>query len=297
VHGLPRAAHAQPSKPARLPVTVDGKHVKTIDVHSHCLFHDATILMGEAGAKALTPPINNSTEAYLVIQDRLKAMDSQAIDMEVLSINPFWYGTDRDVAEKIVTIQNDKLAELVASKPDRFAAFASLTMQDPALAAQQLETAMKKQGLKGAAIGDRVGGDEFSNSKFDPVWAKAEELGAVLFIHPQGLPELNDRLAGQHHRQPAGHHDRPAAPDLRRLARQIPPPEAARGTRRRLPWVIRATIGSRVPGRAHFVRSQHPSEEATHRIPEADLLRLPGIHPRSPPPPRRAGRHQPDHAR
>jgi aminocarboxymuconate-semialdehyde decarboxylase len=194
--GRPRTAHAQPSKPARLPVTVDGKHVKTIDVHSHCLFHDATILMGEAGAKALTPPINNSTEAYLVIQDRLKAMDSQAIDMEVLSINPFWYGTDRDVAEKIVTIQNDKLAELVASKPDRFAAFASLTMQDPALAAQQLETAMKKQGLKGAAIGDRVGGDEFSNPKFDPVWAKAEELGAVMFIHPQGLPELNDRWKG-----------------------------------------------------------------------------------------------------
>lgn len=194
--GLPGAAHAQQPKPARLPVTIDGKHVKTIDVHSHCLFHDATSLMGEAGAKTLTPPIKNSAEAYVVIQDRLKAMDSQAIDMEVLSINPFWYGSDRDLAQKIVTIQNDKLAELVASKPDRFAAFASLTMQDPALAAQQLETAMKKQGLKGAAIGDRVGADEFSNPKFDPVWAKAEELGAVLFIHPQGLPELNDRWKG-----------------------------------------------------------------------------------------------------
>ena len=194
--GLTAAAHAQPPKQARLPVTIGGKRIKTIDVHSHCLFHDATILMGEAKAKALTPPIQNSAEAYVVIQDRLKAMDSQAIDMEVLSINPFWYGSDRDLAEKIVTIQNDKLAELVASKPDRFAAFASLTLQDPALAAKQLETAMKQQGLKGAAIGDRVGPDEFSNPKFDPVWAKAEELGAVLFIHPQGQPELNDRWKG-----------------------------------------------------------------------------------------------------
>jgi aminocarboxymuconate-semialdehyde decarboxylase len=187
--------HAQGAS-ARRPVTVAGKRIKTIDVHSHCLFHEATDLMGEAGAKALLPPINNASEAYLVIEQRLKAMDSQAVDMEVLSVNPFWYEKDRDLGEKIVTIQNEKLAELVGSQPDRFAAFASLTLQDPALAAQQLETAMKKQGLKGAAIGDRVAGDELSNAKFDPVWKKAEELGAVLFIHPQGVPELNARLKG-----------------------------------------------------------------------------------------------------
>jgi predicted TIM-barrel fold metal-dependent hydrolase len=193
--GLPGPVHAQPAG-ARRPVTVAGKQIKTIDVHSHCLFSEATGLMGEEAAKALMPPINNSAEAVLVIADRIKAMDGQAVDVEVLSVNPFWYSMDRDLAEKIVSIQNNKLAELVASKPDRFAAFASLTLQDPALAATQLETAMKKQGLKGAAIGDRVGDDEFSNPKFDPVWRKAEELGAVLFIHPQGVPELNKRLAG-----------------------------------------------------------------------------------------------------
>ncbi|WP_428539017.1 amidohydrolase family protein [Rhodopila sp.] len=183
-------------RPARLPVTVDGRRVKTIDVHSHCLFREAADLLGEQGAKALVPPIDNATEAYLVIEQRLKAMDGQAIDMEVLSINPFWYEKDRDLGEKIVTIQNEKLAQLVASKPDRFAAFASLTLQDPALAVSQLETAMTKQGLKGAAIGDQVAGDEFSNPKFDPVWRKAEELGAVLFIHPEGVPELNKRWKG-----------------------------------------------------------------------------------------------------
>jgi predicted TIM-barrel fold metal-dependent hydrolase len=193
--GLPGAAHAQQTKPARLPVMVGGKRVKTIDVHSHCLFHEATALLGDQAAN-LTPPINNGQEAYLVIEQRLKAMDAQAVDMEVLSINPFWYDKDHDLAEKIVTIQNEKLAELVASNQGRFAAFASLTLQDPALAVRQLETAMKKQGLRGAAIGDRVGGDEFANPKFDPVWAKAEELGATLFIHPQGMPELNKRWEG-----------------------------------------------------------------------------------------------------
>ena len=194
--GLPNAARAQPDKAARRPVSVNGKRVRTIDVHAHCLFHEAANLIGEEAAKALAPPINNSAEAWIVIDERIKGMDLQAIDIEVLSINPFWYNSDRDLGEKIVAIQNEKLAELVASKPDRFAAFASLTLQDPALAVKQLETAMKKQGMKGAAIGDSVAGDEFSNPRFDPVWKKAEELGAVLFIHPQGVPELNKRWKG-----------------------------------------------------------------------------------------------------
>jgi predicted TIM-barrel fold metal-dependent hydrolase len=76
-------------------------------------------------------------------------MDAQAVDLEVLSINPFWYGRERDLAAQIVKIQNEKLAELCASKPDRFAAFASLTLQAPDLAVQELETAVKKQGYAG----------------------------------------------------------------------------------------------------------------------------------------------------
>jgi aminocarboxymuconate-semialdehyde decarboxylase len=178
----------------KLPVMVQGKRVKTVDVHSHCIFHEAMALVGDPNPKL--PPVLNSQEGYIAVDERLKAMDAMAIDMEVLSINPNWYGRDRDLAAKIVKLQNEKLAELCASKPDRFAAFASLTMQDPQLAAQELETAVKKQGLRGAAIGDRVGGSEFADPKFDPVWAKAEELNAVLFIHPQGFPELNDRLKG-----------------------------------------------------------------------------------------------------
>ncbi len=193
--GLRGVAQAQPGAVHHLPVTVGGKRVKVIDVHTHCLFHEATALMGDEAA-ALTPPVNGAPQAYMTIEDRTKAMDAMAVDIEVLSINPYWYSKDRDLAAKIVAIQNDKLAELVAAKPDRFAAFASLTLQDPALAVQELETAMKKQGLRGAAIGDVVAGSEFSDPKFHPVWAKAEELGAVLFIHPQGVPELAKRLQG-----------------------------------------------------------------------------------------------------
>src|SRR3979411_95552 len=100
-------------------------------------------------------------------------MDAQAVDMEVLSINPFWYGRERDLAGQIVKIQNEKLAELCASKPDRFAAFASLTLQAPDLAVQELEIAVKKQGLKGAPIGGGANGMEFSGPKFQPLWPNA----------------------------------------------------------------------------------------------------------------------------
>jgi predicted TIM-barrel fold metal-dependent hydrolase len=142
------------------------------------------------------PRVRGAQEHFIVIEERLKGMDAQAIDMEVLSINPFWYRKDRDTAAQIVKVQNEKLAELCASRPDRFAAFASLALQYPDLAVQQLETAMKKQGLRGAAIGGSVLGEDFSEPKFDPVWAKAEELGAVLFIHPQSTPDLARRFKG-----------------------------------------------------------------------------------------------------
>src|SRR5690349_8806468 len=194
--GLLHSAHAQQPVRQKLPVMVSGKRVKTIDIHSHCHFHEAGALLGADGAKYQLPPVNGASEAFIEIDKRLAAMDAQAVDMEVLSINPFWYDRERDLAGQIVKIQNEKLAELCASKPGRFAGFASLTLQAPDLAVQELETAVKKQGLKGAAIGGVVNGVEFSDPKFHPVWAKAEELGVPLFIHPQGVPELNKRLSG-----------------------------------------------------------------------------------------------------
>jgi predicted TIM-barrel fold metal-dependent hydrolase len=193
--GMLDAARAQQPGQARLPVVVNGKRVKTIDVHTHCLFHEALNLMGDE-APRLIPPTKGAQEHFIVVEQRLKDMDAMAIDMEVLSINPFWYRKDRDTAAGIVKVQNEKLAELCASHPDRFAAFASLTLQYPDLAVQQLEDAVKKQGLRGAAVGASVLGEDFSEARFHPVWAKAEELGAVLFIHPQSTPELAKRFKG-----------------------------------------------------------------------------------------------------
>ena len=198
--GVLHGAHAQQPARQKLPVTVNGKRVKTIDVHAHCYFRETVALLGEEGDRIRLSPVSGTAETFIDIGQRLAAMDAQAVDMEILSINPFWYGRERDLAAQIVKIQNEKLAELCASEPDRFAAFASLTLQAPDLAVQELEIAVKKHGLKGAAIGSLVNGLDFSDPKFHPVWAKAEELGVPLFIHPQvyprSVPELNKRLTG-----------------------------------------------------------------------------------------------------
>src|ERR1044071_7306267 len=151
--------------------------------------------MGNDNA-AFTATVKGAPQAFITLDERLKAMDAMAVDMEVLSVNPFWYRKERDLAAEIVRVNNEKLAELCASRLDRFAAFASVALQFPDLAVEQLEIAMKKQGLRGAAIGGSVAGEDFSDPKFYPVWAKAEELGAVLFIHPQSTPELAKRAGG-----------------------------------------------------------------------------------------------------
>ena len=179
-----------------LPVAVNGKRVRTIDVHAHCHFREAGALLGEEGTRLQISPINGAAETYIDTGQRLAAMDAQAVDMEILSINPFWYNRERELAAKIVKLQNEKLAEFCGANSERFAAFASLTLQAPDLAVRELETAVKKQGLKGAAIGGSVNGIDFSDSRFHPVWARAEELGVPLFIHPRGMPELNKRLSG-----------------------------------------------------------------------------------------------------
>jgi aminocarboxymuconate-semialdehyde decarboxylase len=111
--------------------------------------------------------------------------------VEALSINPYWYKADRDVATKLITIQNEKLAEACAATPDRFVAFASVALQFPDLAAEQLEQGAMKYGLRGAAIGGSVNGEELSDPKYHPFWAKAEQMGVLIFIHPQGTAEMN----------------------------------------------------------------------------------------------------------
>ena len=173
--------------PKRREVSVGGRRVKTIDIHAHVIVPEATALMGRK-----TEPDNDSVMA----SKRFQVMDEWGMDMQALSINANWYAVERDVVTQVIKVQNEKLAELCGKYPDRFVAFASVALQYPELAAEQLEEGVKKYNLRGAAIGGHVNGDELSNPKFDPFWKKAEELGCLIFMHPQGIPEMQKRLAG-----------------------------------------------------------------------------------------------------
>ena len=178
----PGYTEAPAGAPARRrEVVVSGRRVRTVDVHAHCGVPAAMALMGLKPA----PSLLMSQPA-----DRLRAMDEQGIDVEALSINPYWYGADRDVARELIRLQNESLAEACAAHPERFVAFASVALQHPDLAVEQLEEGVKKYGLRGAGLGGSVTGQELSDPKFHPFWAKAEQLGVLVFIHPQGTAEL-----------------------------------------------------------------------------------------------------------
>src|SRR5947208_6035468 len=180
----------------RREVVVSGKRVKTVDVHAHCAVPEALALMNlKLGGPLYRPDLSMATE----VSTRLRAMDEQGIDVEALSINPNWYTADRDLARQIIKLQNEKLAEACAANPERFVAFATVALQYPDLAAEQLEEGVKKYGLRGAGIGGSVNGLEISDPKFHPFWAKAEQLDVVVFIHPQGTgapAELQQRFKG-----------------------------------------------------------------------------------------------------
>ena len=93
-------------------------------------------------------------------------------------------------------IQNEKLAESFAANPDRFVAFATVAMQHPELAVQQLEYGVKKLGLRGMSVGTHVDGEELSDPKFHPIWQKCEELGLLVFMHPIAYGPFEKRFAG-----------------------------------------------------------------------------------------------------
>ena len=175
----------------RREVAVNGRRVKTVDVHAHCAIPEAIALM----KVKLAPGTFFADTLFMSHDARIRAMDAQGIDVEALSINPYWYGAERDVVQPLIAVQNEKLAEACAANPERFVAFASVALQYPDLAAAQLEEGVKKYGLRGAAVGGSVEGQELADPKFHPFWAKAEQLGVLVFIHPQGSAELTATTA------------------------------------------------------------------------------------------------------
>ena len=181
--GIVPAAQGQS---ARREVRLNGRRVRVIDAHAHCVIPVQEIVAGTplagrgggGGSNVLGP-------------QRLEVMDQQGVDIQALSINGYWwYAADEDLARLIVRAQNEGLASWVAAHPARFVAFASVALQHPELAAEQLRDAVERLGLRGASIGGHVNGEDLSQPKYDPFWAKAAELGVLVLMHPGGAENI-----------------------------------------------------------------------------------------------------------
>lgn len=178
----------------------------TVDLHCHTLLPAVEKLVSDRPEKKIEPELMlkgmgaasvehnnrvmlpNAGPRLVDLELRLADMDVLDIDIQVISPSPtqYYYWADPDLARQSVSLQNEAIAAACEKYPKRLLGLGNIALQHPELAVEQLTSAIKDQGLKGIEVSTSVNGLELADRKFDPVWAKAEELGAVVFIHPFG---------------------------------------------------------------------------------------------------------------
>ena len=179
------ARAAGQSNHARREVRVGGRRVQVVDIHAHATIPEAADLVRDS-------PFSRFTRTPLPLTDqRIQQMNQRGIDVQALSVNVFWwYQADRNLAAQIVQAQDEGLAKWCSAHPDRFVALSAPALQFPDLAADQLEHAVKRLGMRGAAVGGHVSGEPLSLPKYDPFWAKVQDLGVLVFMHPNNAEGL-----------------------------------------------------------------------------------------------------------
>ena len=182
----------------------------TIDMHAHVAVPRAAEIAGSY-VDPKTVPLDNfstpETKALMAKQGadiaqgirptdvRFKTMDDMGVDMQLISPGPpqIYYTVPLDIAVQATRALNDGIAEYVGKHPDRLVALGGVPMIDGNEAAKELERCMKQLKFKGVEILTNVAGKELSDPTFAPFWKKAEELDALVMIHPNGFTHA-DRL-------------------------------------------------------------------------------------------------------
>src|SRR5262249_41077590 len=120
------------------------------------------------------------------IERRFADMAAAEVDVQVLSATPqtYFYDQEPSVAAACAALQNDQIAKLVKAPSDRFLGSATLPMQAPQRAADELTRAVSSLGLRGAMIGSNVQGKNLDDPVLEPIWAAAAALGAFMLVHP-----------------------------------------------------------------------------------------------------------------
>ncbi|MCX5129437.1 amidohydrolase family protein [Streptomyces sp. NBC_00347] len=183
----------------------------TVDVHAHVLLPQIEALVdglpGHAEAKALEARRNGPDalkvngpmigERIARLTDpavRLAAMDAQGVDVQLVSPSPshYHYWADEETAERVYRLANEATAAHCSAAPDRLRGLGLVPLQHPEQAVHALDHALE-QGLSGVEISSHAPGRELSDPAYEPLWARAQETGAIVFLHPFGCT-LDERL-------------------------------------------------------------------------------------------------------
>jgi aminocarboxymuconate-semialdehyde decarboxylase len=142
----------------------------------------------------------SSPKVRLSLDERVKDMDAQGVDVQVVSIHTPFFGYDLDPAQgrQLARDVNDEIAAMTREHPTRFAGLATLPMQDVKAAIEELERATTVLSLKGAELDMAVNGENWDEPKFLPLFKAAEAMGAVLFFHPQPQHNFMMQRAGRY---------------------------------------------------------------------------------------------------
>ena len=183
----------------------------TIDIHAHVMVPEAGAFAGPHVDLSTIPLLHFATPAtqalnrkqdadrrevfFQSIPKRLAEMDAAAIDLQLVSPAPgqCYFTVRPEIAVPATRMVNDGIAAYVARQPDRFLGLGTVALQEPTEAVAELERCMGPLGFKGVEILTNVDGRELSDPAFEPFWAAAERLGALVMLHPQGFTE-GDRL-------------------------------------------------------------------------------------------------------
>ncbi len=177
---------------ARKPVVVDfHAHMVMPEIlattYERSLFARSTQKVGPDGRPEPMP--EGTTRQMTDMALRLKHMDERGIDIQVVSpsiLHQCTYMLDPAEALELDRLGNERVAEAVAQHPERLVGIGTVPLQDPQAAAAELERAMRQLGLKGVIIASNINGVDLGDPRNRPFWAKAEQLGAAIFIHPAG---------------------------------------------------------------------------------------------------------------
>ncbi|MFF7980631.1 amidohydrolase family protein [Streptomyces sp. NPDC007901] len=204
-HQPPATAGGRPSS------STDARTSPTVDVHAHLLIPEVEALVadlpGLVQAKALDarrngpaalavngPMVAERIPRLTDVAVRLAAMDAQGVDVQLVSPSPshYHYWADEETAEKVYRLANEATAAHCAQAPGRLRGLGLVPLQHPESAVRALELAVS-MGLLGVEISSHAPGRELSDPAYEPFWTRAEETGAILFLHPFGCT-LDERL-------------------------------------------------------------------------------------------------------